>query len=122
VQRRLRASASGVAALLPLTIARAICLCSALFLAVVLSVRCAPASVCLSVHLSAVMRPRQGPRQARASHPGRAEVVPELDDLGPDHNWNRPPRSTCKPAAHCDLYTYRCSSGGPLKLLVINKC
>ena len=64
---------------------------------------CAPASVCLSVHLSAVVRPRQGPRQARASPPGRAEVVPELDDLGPDHNWNRPPRS--KPAAHCCFYT-----------------
>ena len=65
---------------------------------------CATASVCLSVHLSAVVRPRQGPRQARASHPGRAEVVPELDDLGPDHNWNRPPRS--KSAAHALRFVY----------------
>jgi hypothetical protein len=79
-QRRLRASASGVDALLSLPIARAICLCSASFrLAVVLSVRlcsCFCLPHCPSICGDA---PLTGPRQARASPPGRAEVVPELD-------------------------------------------
>jgi hypothetical protein len=45
---------------------------------------CAPASVCLSVHLSAVVRPRQGPRQARASPPPAApRLFPSWTTLGP---------------------------------------